>query len=226
MKAWVFSDSHSQHWHLTPPTNCELVIHAGDESNSNIPYQNEIECRDFLQWFSGLTIKHKVFTAGNHSAAIEKKLVTRKEIEDMGIHYLEHEYLDLAGKRFFGSPYTPTFGNWYFMKSRETISRYWDEVDEPLDVLITHGPPKSILDITTDRYGKTEHVGDSSLYKAVQRIKPRFHVFGHIHSNREGDINSGIFIPTGSPTTYCNVACVRDGEIGMGVINNGIIIDV
>lgn len=225
MKTWLISDTHGNHWQLTPP-DVDLVIFAGDESNYHIPYQNEIECWDFLAWFSKLNITHKIMIAGNHSAAIERRLVTPQEIRGLGIHYLEHEYLEIEGFKFFGSPYTPTFSSWFYMKSRETIGRYWNEVDGPLDVLITHGPPKSILDITTDRYGKTEHVGDSSLYKAVQRIKPKFHVFGHIHSNREGDINSGIFMPTGSPTTYCNAACVRDGEIEMGVINNGIIIDI
>lgn len=228
MKAWVFSDSHSQHWHLIPPTDCDFVIFAGDESNSNIPYLNEPECRDFLQWFSALPIRHKIMIAGNHSTAIDKRLVTCQEITDMGIHYLEHEYLWLEELKFFGSPYTPTFGSWAFMKSRETIGRSWEALEDGIDVLITHGPPKGILDITTDRNGVVEHVGDSALYKKVQKVKPRFHVFGHIHNGRghDTDINSGLFLPGNSATTYINASVVQDGQIEQGCINNGYIIEL
>jgi len=228
MKTWLISDTHVQHWHLTPPKDCEFVIHSGDESNAHIPYQNERECRDFIHWFSQLDIPHKIMIAGNHSAALEKRLVTKQELWDLGIHYLEHGYLELEGKKFFGSPHTPSFGNWYFMKSRETIGRKWEDLEEGIDVLITHGPPKGILDITTDRYGVTEHVGDNALYKAVQKVKPRFHVFGHIHNGRghDNDINSGIFSPGGSATTYINASVVEDGQIEMGVINNGYVIEI
>lgn len=228
MKTWLISDTHGQHWHLTPPKDCELVIHAGDESNSHIPYQNETECKDFLNWFSGLNIRHKILIAGNHSAALEKRLVTKKEIKDMGIHYLEHEYLWIEERKFFGSPHTPTFGMWYFMKPRDTIVRQWEALEEGIDVLITHGPPKGILDITTDRDGKTEHVGDGALYKKVQEVLPRFHVFGHIHNGRgrNCDINSGIFSPGGSATTYINASVVQDGQIEQGTINNGYVIEI
>ena len=46
------------------------------------------------------------------------------------------------------------------------------------DVLITHGPPFGVLD-KTNILGP--HLGCEELAKAVSRIKPRLHVFGHIH---------------------------------------------
>lgn len=228
MKTWLISDTHCQHWHLTPPKDVELVIHAGDESSSHAPYQNEIECRDFLDWFSKLDIKHKIFIAGNHSAAISEKLVTRKEIEDMGIFFLEHEYLDLEGKRFFGSPYSIGFGSWYFMVRRDKIGKYWDVLEEGIDVLISHGPPRGILDMAGIRGGGVEHCGDAALYKRVQEVKPKWVVFGHIHNNPYGDtnINSGLFFPGNSVTKYCNASVVEDKRIESGVINNGYVIEL
>ena len=47
------------------------------------------------------------------------------------------------------------------------------------DVLITHGPPFGILDRCYD----DQRVGCEELLKAVKRVKPKLHVFGHIHEN-------------------------------------------
>jgi Icc-related predicted phosphoesterase len=46
--------------------------------------------------------------------------------------------------------------------------------------LVTHGPPYGILDKTDG--GK--HGGSEFLLKEVLRIKPKLHLFGHIHEGR------------------------------------------
>ncbi len=48
-------------------------------------------------------------------------------------------------------------------------------------MLITHGPPFGILD---KENVLAEHMGCVQLNKAIQRNKPRPHVFGHIHGGR------------------------------------------
>ena len=48
-------------------------------------------------------------------------------------------------------------------------------------MLITHGPPFGILD-KQNILG--EHMGCVQLTKAVLKIQPRLHVFGHIHGGR------------------------------------------
>ena len=47
------------------------------------------------------------------------------------------------------------------------------------DVLIPHGPPLNILDNTITG----ERVGCLDLWEAVSRVRPKFHVFGHIHES-------------------------------------------
>jgi Icc-related predicted phosphoesterase len=49
----------------------------------------------------------------------------------------------------------------------------YDTVLQGTGILITHGPPLGILD---DRQGR------SALHRAVIRVKPRLHCFGHVHS--------------------------------------------
>lgn len=65
------------------------------------------------------------------------------------------------------------------MYPRGTASeKYWDQIPETLDVLITHGPPFGILDQPAPH---KPNVGCAELLVAVQRTKPKVHVFGHIH---------------------------------------------
>lgn len=63
----------------------------------------------------------------------------------------------------------------------DIIKPHWDMIPENTDVLITHGPPHGILDQTVR--GKL-HVGCQELLEAVYRIKPKLHLFGHIHEAR------------------------------------------
>jgi Icc-related predicted phosphoesterase len=54
----------------------------------------------------------------------------------------------------------------------------WKEIPTETDILITHGPPKDILDLC---YSK-DHAGCEFLREEIlNRIKPKYHVFGHIH---------------------------------------------
>ena len=65
----------------------------------------------------------------------------------------------------------------------EKIRRKWEQIPDDTDVLITHGPPHGILDMVSDMWsGKAEAVGCEELLPIVQRIKPRAHIFGHIHA--------------------------------------------
>jgi hypothetical protein len=61
--------------------------------------------------------------------------------------YLENDGITIDGVSFWGSPYTPEFMNWAFMYPRSGAGkRIWDLIPSPLDVLITHGPPRGILE--------------------------------------------------------------------------------
>jgi hypothetical protein len=93
-------------------------------------------------------------------------------------HYLEDSGIEIAGVKFWGSPWQPEFYDWAFNLPRgQALADKWALIPDDIDVLITHGPPLGILDqvITGD------HVGCADLLEAVQLIKPKVHIFGHIH---------------------------------------------
>ena len=147
MKIWHISDTHGFHKQLTVPEGIDLVIHTGDCSNHRDPYQNEWEVKDFLMWYEQVPIPNKIFIPGNHDTSIERNLIKGGDFITRGIHLLNHDWIDIEGIKIFGSPYTPTFGQWAFMKSRETINRVWEQIPEGMDIVGVHGPCKGILEI-------------------------------------------------------------------------------
>jgi Icc-related predicted phosphoesterase len=209
LKTTVISDTHGYHDKIIiNPT--DVLIHAGDSTNYKDSYRNEQEFRPFVKWFATREAKYKVLIAGNHDSCLLTKY-WKDAVKEAGIIYLEHEYYEIEGRKIFGSPYTPTYGNWNFMVSREKLSKYWEALEEGIDVLITHGPPKGILDIAEKFDRNIEFCGDGALMKAVNRVKPKFHLFGHIHDNH-GIKNNGFRII--NDTTFINASMVEDGKFG------------
>ena len=46
-----------------------------------------------------------------------------------------------------------------------------------VDIAITHGPTKGVL----DRKSSRERAGSAGLFAAIARSRPQLHCFGHIH---------------------------------------------
>jgi Icc-related predicted phosphoesterase len=197
-----------------------MIIHAGDEANSRTEMENVLESWKFFDWYASLP-GEKYFVPGNHSIAFERGMVP--PFVRQGINILSHtgDFRD-DGLKLFGSPYTPAWGNsWAYMIKRHKLSDVWASLPEELDILITHGPPKGVLDITRDRdTNALIQVGCASLRKRVAQIKPKIHIFGHIHDEK-GVSNAGVFERDGTKFVNCSV-CDNRGNL----INNGVVIDV
>jgi len=224
MKIWHISDTHSYHKFLEIPEDIDMVIHSGDFSNYHDVLKNEPEALNFLSWFAALEIKHKVLIAGNHDAfAIFLKF---KELcIGLGVTYLENTEVVIDGLKIWGSPYTPQFGNWHFMKSRAKIGRVWQSIPDDTDIIVTHGPPKGILDISEDRYHSIEFCGCSALKKRVLKMPNlKLMCFGHIHNNTD-IINAGTMNLSTSDTIFSNGSVVTDGKFGR-LSSNGNIIEL
>ena len=56
-----------------------------------------------------------------------------------------------------------------------------DPIPENTDILVTHGPPQGFHDEVDEAYSGPQNVGCPHLRRAIERIRPRLHVFGHIH---------------------------------------------
>ena len=214
IKLWHVSDSHASHGLLNVPENVDIVVHSGDESNYYDVYKNEQECRDFMEWFGSLPIKNKIMIGGNHSSFIATRTKEFRELcKEKGVIYLENEGIEIEGLKIWGSPYSPTFGNWYFMKSRDKMHRVWENIPENTDILITHTPPKGCLDLSYNRNHELEFCGCSNLLKNIFRVKPKLSLYGHIHSC-DGVLNAGQMKLANLDTIFSNGSVVTDGKFG------------
>jgi len=139
MKIWHISDTHTLHGFLKIPDGIDMIIHSGDVSNPSSPYLNEPEVLNFLEWFSSLDIKYKIFVAGNHDTSIEKRLVTPGQIHAKGIIYLENSSTQIGGINIWGTPCTPEFGvGWAWNRKREKMFKVWDSIPDDTDIVISH----------------------------------------------------------------------------------------
>lgn len=225
MKIWHISDTHTYHELLTIPEGIDMVIHSGDCSNPRDHYNNEPEVRKFIQWYKDLPIKHKVYVAGNHDTSIEKGLVKKIDFSGYNIHYLENDYVNIEGIKIFGSPHTPQFGQWAFMKDRQKLERFWrNAIHEKCDIIVTHGPPKGILDKSYDVQNNLECCGDKSLLNVVLDMQPKYVMFGHIH-NCKDIVNAGLLKLSSCDTWFSNGSVVTDGKFGK-LTSNGNIVEI
>jgi Icc-related predicted phosphoesterase len=177
-------DTHTKHEKLNGfLTGGDILIHAGDLTGRG--YITEIE--NFMKWYDKINnYDTKIFIAGNHDFGFQddnqklRGLLTGYKTID----YLEDELM-MVGEdydnmvKIWGTPWQPEFHNWAFNLPRgEKLKEKWDMIPMNTDILITHGPPLGKLDYV--RY-PNENVGCEELMKRVEEVKPKIHVFGHIH---------------------------------------------
>lgn len=175
MRIVCISDTHDYKHNLEIPDG-DILIHAGDATSIG----SMTQLIAFNNWLGELPHQHKIFVAGNHDWLFEKSPDVAKTIMS-NCHYLENQGKTIEGLYFYGSPVTPTFHNWAFNRDRgPNIKRYWDMIPENTDVLITHGPPYGFGDQVLQNK-QWNRVGCYDLLDAVMRVKPKLHIFGHVH---------------------------------------------
>jgi Icc-related predicted phosphoesterase len=177
MKICIISDTHGKHNRLPRLAPADVIIHCGDISSVGRDY----EVANFLKWFSALDqFRHKIFIAGNHDFLFERESIVARRLVPGNVTYLEDNGVEIEGIRFWGTPVSKPFNNWAFNRPEEKLLQHWQAVPGDTDVLITHTPPYSIMDwVDWNR----SHEGSPTLYKeVVERIRPKIHCFGNIHS--------------------------------------------
>ncbi len=168
------SDTHNRCEGLLMPEG-DILVHAGDLTSRG----SMAEIDRAAKWLQSMPYEHKVVIAGNHDFCFQTRPeLTRPLMDKYGLIYLQDEDLELDGLRFYGSPWQPWFGGWAFNLQRgKELAAKWSRIPDTTDVLITHGPPHGKLDTVPGG----EKVGCRELQKALLRVKPKLHVFGHIH---------------------------------------------
>lgn len=209
MRLVCISDTHGRHGEVSVPDGDVLVV-AGDICGAGYAY----EVGYFHEWIANLPHTHKVLVAGNHDWPFQRTpdapeiLALKKDVT-----YLQDSGCIIDGVSFYGSPWQPEFYNWAFNLPRGTqLAEKWAKIPFDTDVLITHTPPFGYLDAVFTGM----RVGCEDLASAVAKVRPRVHVFGHIH-------HSYGVIGQSSGTFYVN-ACICTEAYGPE--NSPIVVDI
>ena len=120
MKIVAVSDTHEQiHSMRHKIPDGDVFIHAGDITN-----RGDLQAFQVAAKFIGkLPHKYRVIIGGNHDQTLQhSSYFTRSEILDLfkenNIIYLQDSSVTIENKIFYGSPWSPTFGNWSFNLNR------------------------------------------------------------------------------------------------------------
>ncbi|KAG7394613.1 hypothetical protein PHYBOEH_004971 [Phytophthora boehmeriae] len=193
LRVVCISDTHAKHRNVKNVPDGDVLLHCGDFTQRG----THDEIRDFNDWLGSLPHRHKIVIAGNHDLCMDAaeydlhwdKDFRHKEYNDPSASrallsnctYLENRSVVIDGVKIYGSPMTPPIPGrtCAFNVARGFADQqHWAKIPADVDVLVTHGPPHGILDKTVSGL----HVGSEALLKeTMSRIRPKYHLFGHIH---------------------------------------------
>lgn len=217
MRIVSVSDTHTYGRRIQVPDG-DLLVHAGDLTIRG----TEAEVERELGWLGSLPHERKILVAGNHDWFFDPQMPARFHGYSLGrsrpieavlagypdIVYLQDSGCEVAGLKFWGSPWQPNFQDWAFNfpKTGEAIPReIWARIPNDTDVLVTHGPPRGIL----DEVAPGRSVGDHVLYERIRELRGlRLHIFGHIH---EAYGRAERVLASGATITFVNASsCTKD----------------
>lgn len=177
MRTVIISDTHNLHNYIKDIPDGDVLIHAGDSTMGGSPD----ELSKFVAWIGQQPHRNKLIIAGNHDFGFNNnhREDIEKFVQENGVSYLRDSGIEINGIRFWGSPWTPFFHDWAFNLARgEEIARKWNLIPDDINVLITHGPPHGILDMTK----RGIPAGCEMLIERIAQLKQlKYHIFGHIH---------------------------------------------
>ncbi|CAK4082779.1 unnamed protein product [Aphanomyces euteiches] len=210
LRVVFLSDTHSLHDDLPPIPDGDILVHGGDFTDTG----DRDEVLAFNAFLGTLPHRYKIVIGGNHECTFDKPYYKTHwkryghpfEYDSDDVRslitnalYLEDALVSVEGYRIFGSPWQPEFCEWAFNLPRgsDVLRAKWTAVPSDIDILLTHSPP----------FGRGDdvgivHVGDVHLLEQVQRrIKPAFHLFGHVHEGYGASYDGTTIFINGSNCT-------------------------
>ncbi|MHC4910897.1 MAG: metallophosphatase domain-containing protein [Planctomycetota bacterium] len=174
MRLVLISDTHARHRRLAIPDG-DVLVHAGDFSAIG----GVVDLLDIAGFFAEQPHEHKVLVAGNHDVCLFAD-PDEARARLGAVHVLQDSGVELGGVKFWGSAWQPEFMGVYQLPRGEPLREVWERMPDDTDVLVTHTPPHGILDETLGGLA----AGCEELRERMRAVRPRLHVFGHIHEGR------------------------------------------
>jgi Icc-related predicted phosphoesterase len=198
VKITHISDTHGSHSELKF-SGGDIFIHSGDVFD----FKGKLTEQDVLKWFKSLPYTYKILVPGNH----DQKIQNMKNENNFFI--LNNDICEILNLKIYGFSVclneVPVKNAYNTFKDEDIEKMAKDNV---VDILVTHGPPKGILDTKNG-----QSIGSLSLKKYVEIKKPKYHLFGHAHHS------PGIY--SNGETIFINNSIVHYAYLG-NVVNKPI----
>lgn len=187
-----------QHGFLPDIPTCDLLIVAGDvcpdgfgrHVAAEVPkLQQDWFNREVRPWLARSPATHKVLTWGNHDwcgEACDFSADAPPAAQTAALQIVIDQTTTVSvGNQtitIWASPWSNQFGYWSFMRRPEALAEIYNAIPEGVDIVVSHQPAFGYGDEVPDfRTGRMSHQGSHQLLAAIDRVKPKVLVCGHIH---------------------------------------------
>ncbi len=204
MRIVIVGDTHGRHDKLGILEG-DILLHCGDLCHGMLASQAQLEAAD--RWLGQQKFKTILCIAGNHDRPIQRLVNGNKTPILHNAIYLQDESFVFEGVKFYGTPWIPLLAIWAFYLDDESLRQKWAQIPDDVDVLMTHTPPRGILDFSNFTQAPA---GCQYLADRVAEIKPKVHCFGHIHESY-GRIDT-------DETIFVNAAVLAKKELNRPVV--------
>lgn len=198
-----------QHGHLPDIPQCDLLIIAGDVCPDRFdpflamhaPEQQRFWFDQHARpWLAETPAAHKLMTWGNHvwcGQACSFRADSPAQALTTDLQILVDEGTTVpttAGAvSVWATPWSSPFMNWAFMKLSTELEAVYAQIPDGIGILVSHQPPYGHGDRTFNfGSGRVDHLGSRELLEAIDRVRPKPVICGHIHDGYGRTEHDGI----------------------------------
>ena len=195
-----------QHGFLPSVPPCDLLIVAGDICQDFVDGVPAIAApagqkgwfdSRIRAWLRATPATYRIATWGNHDFCGQRcdfsaDSPSRASLTNLQILVDEMTHVPSMSSTgasrdvaVWATPWSNTFMEWAFMQSPRALESVYARIPPGVDILVSHQPPFGYGDhMYTAHSGGLEHIGSHELLRAIERVRPKLVICGHIHEAR------------------------------------------
>jgi Icc-related predicted phosphoesterase len=180
----------------------DILVIAGGGTNKGTHAEYKQFTNSLADWSKNF--EHIVYVPGKSDTGLHEYYWKYYDMltEIHNITILVNTDVILKGVKIWGSCATRHDPTWsYTLKEKQLINHY-EKIPSDIDVLVTQMPPEGIMDIATQKRNISMNVGCKYVSQAIERIKPKLHIFSGAYESYGEVISSGV--------TYINASLIDE----------------